>query len=233
MHKKTTTILVSNNNVSTIDRCIESIAENNVDFIVIMDNGSTDNTYDLLCKKFGAIGVPNKYECLYKKIPTFIFKKQKQNMSILINEAITMFAEKTDYFGIIEGNYYYCADTIKKINEIFNKYNYISAIVSNFILDNPKQTIIKRSFDISSFVNNYDYDLNMFLKSESFFKLKRLFDPNYDLMCDYEMLLTLVNLGIIYHSADFLFHKHYKTDENLDQKRKILLEINKAKNVKL
>ncbi len=226
--QKVTIVMVSQNNYGNLLRALDSIVNNSrlPNRIVIGDNDSTDGTYNRLCKHLGAIPInpkkpnpqwPPKFDTIYRKVPLTIFRVQKQNRAVVINACIRMYFSQTSIYGILDKSSWYNKDAIRDAIQTFMDHRHSSCVVSNTIRHFPNgisERVIKRSYDAQRLFQNYEYDENMFIASASIQKLGMGFDGNIEHMFDYDMMLRLSRIGLIYHLAGFLYETDYTLSYN-------------------
>ncbi len=217
---KFTIIMASNNNAQTVVRALDSIVANSKkpSLIVIGDDDSKDDTYSILCKNLGTIPNgeneggpiwPPKHETVYRGVPTVIFRKEKGSIGQIFNICIRMTANDTDIYGFLNPMDWYDPETIQKIESVFLQHTYCSCVVANCIdhfIDGSTVYNIKRSYDIARITTEYEYSENLFIPKVSFAKINQGFNEGLDTMYDYEIILKLSKIGMIYHIADFLYH---------------------------
>lgn len=215
--QKVTIVMVSENNYGNLLRALDSIINNSrlPDRIIIGDNDSSDGTYDRLCKHLGAIPAngnwPPKFDTVYRKVPLTIFRVKKQNRAVVLNACIKMYFADTSIYGFLDKSSWYHKHAIKQVIQAFVDHRYSSCVVSNTIKHFPNgiiDRVIRKSYDAQRLYQDYDYDENMFIASASIQKLGAGFDNSLEYMFDYDMMLRLSRIGLIYHLASFL----YETD---------------------
>lgn len=163
--RKISFIIIAYNIEKYIEKCIDSILRQITDDveIIVVDDGSTDNTYDLINKKY--IG-NNKIKIFHQAnkganaARQFGLKKSNSEYVIfidgddwigenLVKDSLEIVKNKYD---IIYYNYYIAYDDYFKIQEEFkleksmNGYEYLSNIMEQKISHNLWNKILKRSF---------------------------------------------------------------------------------------
>lgn len=228
--------MVSENNYNNVLRALDSMVCGSrlPDRILIGDNDSDDGTYDKLCKYLGAIPVganfPPKFDTIHRQVPLTIFRIQKQNRAAIINLCIKMSFTDTSIYGFLDKSSWYTKDAIKLAVQTFINHPRSPCVVSNCIRhfqNGITEYVIRRSYDATRLYENYEYDENMFVALAAIQKLGRGFDHNLEHMFDYDMMLRLSRIGLIYHLADFL----YKTEATTITQQELSLKKLCAKQV--
>jgi GT2 family glycosyltransferase len=233
--QKITTILVTHNNYKTILRALDSLVDNiqKPDHIVIGDNESTDNTYEKLCETLHATkvnvgdktGWTPKFTSKYKGISITIFRMRKTTTSNIINTAIQMTLSDTQIYTFLNPTDWYEPNKILDSIEVFSRNNRVVCVVTNCIhhLPDGRNLIdFKPSYDINQIHADYRYDENFVILANVFQRLGGLLNNTLDFMYDYELILRMTRLGLIYHIPKPLYHREIKNtptshDNNMRQ----------------
>jgi len=223
--EKITTILATHNNNKTILRALDSLVKNisKPNHIVVGDNESIDNTYEKLCETLNAAkvnvgdktGWSPKFTGRYKGIPITIFRMRKTTTANIINTAIQMTLANTEIFTFLNPKDWYETNKIASAINTFSKNDKVVCVVSdciNHFPDGRELIDFKPSYDINQIHTNYKYDENFIVTANAFCRLGGLLNGNLDIMHDYELLLRLTRLGIIYHIPEPLHHREIQLE---------------------
>jgi len=217
--EKLTVVMVSSSNYNSSLRAIESAVNNSrpPNKIVVGDNGSEDDTYGQLCRYLGAIPTkiddttvawPPRFDTVYRRVPLTILRFQKQNKSSVLNACMKLFLHETSIFAVLDTKFWYSSTAIESAIKVFLQNTYSSCVVSNIIRYLPNgmsEYIIKPSYDANRLFNSYRYDENMFVALSALQRLGSGFDARLDDMFDYDLMLKISRIGMIYHSAEFMY----------------------------
>lgn len=221
---KITTILVTHNHHNTILRALDSLVNNTQKphHIIVGDNESTDNTYEKMCEVLHATkvnvgdktGWVPKFTSKYKGVSITIFRMRKTTTANIINTAIQMSLAETKFYTFLNPADWYEINKISDSIQVFKNNDKIVCVVTdciNHLSDGRVITDLKPSYDINQIHADYRYDENFVVLANIFQRLGGLFNGNLDLMYDYEFLLRITRLGIIYHLPEPLYHREVKT----------------------
>ncbi len=213
-------IIVTDNSKETIMRAVNSAIDNSrkPDSIIIGDNDSDDETYDHICDQMSIQPVqmengdqawPGKADIIYKDIPITVFRKHKSTIGSTLNICINVSPQDTTIYGFLQSFDWYELDAIEKVLKAWDTDANISCLISNSIdhFENGRKFLnIKQSYDAKTLHQEYSYDPNLFVPKRSLQKLGKGFAENMQKLYDYELLLRLFRIGIIYHIPDFLLN---------------------------
>jgi len=221
-----TIVIASHNNASTIERAIKSVAIGirPADQIIIGDNDSTDGTYDLLCKLLGAeevtidgkTGLPPEFDGFYNGVPIKIFRKRLSTIGHTTNVAIQMKWQGVTIFGFVDPTSWYAADKISQAVDVFRRHPNVACVVSdydNYHSDGRVSRVFRHSFDANRLNDHYEYDRNFLLRPQVFQKMQGGFNEQLHVRDDYDMLMRIAEIGLIYHIPAPL---HNNTVSNVD-----------------
>lgn len=208
-----TIVIATHNNATTIERAIKSATSTRVrpaDQIIVGDNDSTDGTYDVLCKLLGAeevtidnkTGMPPEFDGTYGGVPVKIFRKRFSTIGHTINVAIQMKWQGVTVFGFMDPTSWYSVDKIGQSVKIFERHPDVACVVSdcdNYSSDGRVSRIFKHSFDANRLNENYQYDRNFLLRPQVFQKMQSGFNEQLQTRDDYDMLMRIAEIGLIYH----------------------------------
>ncbi len=216
-------IIATHNNVATIERAIESVTKGvrPADLLTIADNDSTDGTYDFLCKLLGAkqvtiedkTGWPPEFSGKFNETPVKIFRKRFTTTGHTLNVAMQMGWKNVTIFGFMDPESYYSFDKISQGIDIFHRHQSIACVVSdydNHYSDSRVERVFLPSFDMQRLLVNFPYDNNFLVRATVFPKLKCGFNEQLQAREDYEFLLRVSEIGLIYHIPAPLHHNIIK-----------------------
>ncbi len=216
-------IIVTHNNITTIKRALESVTKGirPADKVTIADNDSSDGTYELLCNLLGAkqvtiedkTGWPPEFDGKLNDTPVKIFKKRLTTIGHSLNVAMQMSWKGVSIFGFMNPESYYSFDKISQAIDIFRRQPSVACVVSdydNHYPDSRVERVFLPSFDIQRLLVNFPYDSNFLVRSQVFPKLNRGFDEQLQAREDYELLLRISEIGLIYHIPAPLHHNIIK-----------------------
>lgn len=229
-----TIIIATHNNAKTIERAINSITRctRPANQIIIGDNDSTDGTYEVLCNLLDAkqvdidekTGLPPQFDGKINDTEVKIFRKRLTTTGHTINTAMQMKWQGATMFGYMEPTSWYADDKITQAIEVFGSHKSIACIVSDcddHHSDGRVERIFRSSFDMQRILSKYSYDRNFLIRPQIFPKLKSGFNEQMPIRDDYDFLLRVSEIGLIYHIPASL---HNNTVLSLDQSAKDLIQ---------
>lgn len=226
-----TIIIVTHNNVKTIKRALESITKGirPVNQVIVGDNDSNDGTYDLLCSLLGAkpvtiddkTGLPPQFDGELNGIPIKIFRKKLSTIGHSTNVAMQMGFQGVTIFGFLDPTSWYSPDKIAQAIRVFQTVPSVACVVSdcdNHHPDGRVERVFRNSFDMQRLLAGFSYDRNFLVRPQVFPKLKSGFNEQMATRDDYDLLLRISEIGLIYHIPAPLHHNIIeKTDEVTQQ----------------
>ncbi len=231
-------IIVTHNDSKTIKRTLESVTKGirPPNQVIIGDNDSTDGTYDILCKLLGAekitigekTGLPPQFDGNYNGIPVKIFRKKLGTIGHCANIAMQLSYKGVTIFGYVDKGTWYSGDKISQAVHVFNNHPSVACVVSDCDDHHPDgrvERIFRDSFDVQRLLVGYPYDRNFLVKTQIFPKLKCGFNEQMPIRDDYEFLLRVSEIGLIYHIPAPL---HNNTVEEIDETAKQLIAQSEA-----
>lgn len=217
--EKVCIIIATHNNATTIERAIRSVTKSirPADQIIVGDNDSTDNTYDVLCKLLDAkpitiddkTGLPPQFDGELDGVPIRIFRKQLSTIGHTLNIALQMKWQGITLFGFMDPTSWYTPDKISQAIYVCSQQPAIACVVSdcdNHYPDGREERVFRCSFDMQRLLTNFPYDMNFFVRPQIFPKLKSGFNEQMQFRYDYELLLRISEIGLIYHIPAPLHH---------------------------
>ena len=204
---KITVIVPIYNSENYISKCIESILSQSYENweLIIVDDGSTDNSYEIC----------NKYAIKDSRI--FLYKQNNKGVSSARNVGLSkttgdyiMFIDSDDY--IDEKTFEKCVEKIIKYNVDIVKFNYVKEFKflktrnsflckQNVLIEKPFLPIINNVFT----TDNYCSSCECLVRSEVVKELK--FDENIKVGEDFLFFMnTLMKSQSVYIMNDFLYH---------------------------
>lgn len=212
-------IIATHNNSITIEKALKSICMGNrpANQVIVADNDSSDSTYDKLCDLLGAeqvtiddkTGLPPEFDGELNGVPVKIFRKQLSTIGHTTNIALQMKWQGTSIFGFLDATSWYAPDKISQAIRVFHQYLSVACVVSdcdNHHPDGRVERVFRNSFDLQRLLASYEYDRNFLVRTQIFPKLKQGFNEQMQIREDYEFLLRVSEVGLIYHIPAPLHH---------------------------
>lgn len=207
-----TIVIATHNNATTIQRALESVTKGIrcANQVIVGDNDSIDGTYDVLCDLLGAkpvtidekTGLPPQFDGKINGIPVMIFRKKLSTIGDTLNTAMQMKWQGVTIFGFMEPTSWYAPDKIAQAIRAFNAHPSVACVISdcdNHHSDGKVERVFRSSFDIQKLLANFQYDRNFLVQSQVFPKLKSGFNDQMPIRDDYDFLLRVCEIGLIYH----------------------------------
>ena len=205
-------IIATHNNSSTITRALESVTKGirPANQVIVVDNESSDDTYHVLCNLLGAekviidgeTGLPPQFDGEFNGIPVRILRKRISTIGHTLNVAMQSKWQGVTIFGFMDPTSWYAPDKLVQSIRALNSHSSIACIVSdcdNYHLDGKIERVFRCSFDMQRLMTSYPYDSNFLVRSLVFQKLKCGFNEQMQTRVDYEFLLRVSEIGLIYH----------------------------------
>ncbi|KKN98926.1 hypothetical protein LCGC14_0141710 [marine sediment metagenome] len=212
-------VIATHNNAKTIAKALNSvtIGIRPANQVVVGDNDSQDGTYDVLCKLLKAepvtigdkVGLPPEFSGELNGVPVRIFRKRLSTIGHTLNAALQAEWQGVTMFGFMDPESWYTPDKIAQTIGVFQVNPSIACVVSdcdNHHPDGRTERIFHQSFDMQRFLANYSYDRNFLIRPQVFPKLKSGFNEQMPIRDDYDLLLRLSEIGLIYHIPAPLHH---------------------------
>ncbi len=226
-----TIIIATHNDSKTIKRALESVTKGirPANQVIIGDNDSQDGTYDVMCNLLnakpvaieGKAGLPPHFDGKFNDTPVKIFRKKLSTIGHTINTAIQMKWQNVTIFGFLDGKSWYAPHKIAQAIEVFNSYKPVACVVSdcdNHHPDGKIERVFRCSFDMQRLLKTFPYDRNFLIRSQVFPKIKSGFNEQMPIRDDYDFLLKVSEIGLIYHIPASLHHNIIeKVDEVTQQ----------------
>lgn len=205
-------IIATHNDAKTITRALESVTKGirPANKVTVADNDSKDGCYDVLCKLLGAKevevdgrkGLPPEFQGELNGTPVKIFRKRLTTIGHTLNVAMQMNWQGVSIFGFLHGKSWYAPDKIIQSIIAFQSHQSIACVVSDFDNHHPDgrvERIFRPSFDMHRLLLEYPYDRNFLVRSTIFPKLKNGFNEQIPDGYDYDLMLRISEIGLIYH----------------------------------
>lgn len=231
-NEKICIIIATHNNANTILRAVDSVTKGirPANQVIVGDNDSKDGTYETLCNRMGVklieregkTGFPPLHDGEINGVPVRIFRKQLSTIGHTVNIAVQMKWQGVTIFGFMEPTSWYAPDKISQAIYIFDKIPPVACVVSdcdNHFDDGRVERVFRPSFNIGTLFANFVYDRNFLVRTAIFPKLKRGFDEQLELRDDYEFLIRVSEVGLIYHIPAPL---HYNVVHDTNDVSKII-----------
>ncbi len=206
-----TVVIVTHNNSTTIVRALESVTKGirPANQVIVGDNDSTDETYDVLCSLLGAekvtigdkTGLPPQFDGKLNDTPVKIFRKKFSTTGHTANIAMQMQWQGVTMFGFMEPTSYYAPDKIAQAIRVCENPS-VACVLSdcdNHHLDGRVERVFRCSFDMQRLLSGFPYDRNFLVRSQVFPKLKSGFNEQMTIRDDYDLILRISEIGLIYH----------------------------------
>lgn len=236
-----TIIIATHNNSKTIKRALESVTTGvrPANKVIIGDNDSKDGTYDVLCDLLGAEqvtiddkkGLPPQFDGKLNDTSVKIFRKKLSTIGHTVNVAIQMEWQGVTIFGFMDPTSWYEPDKISQAMGVFNSNQPVACVVSDCYdhhSDGMVERVFRCSFDMQRLLLQFNYDRNFLVRPQIFPKLKSGFDEQMPIRDDYDFLLRVAEIGLIYHIPAPLHNNMVKEIDEATQQSIIQCE-NKAR----
>ncbi|KKN58710.1 hypothetical protein LCGC14_0549460 [marine sediment metagenome] len=223
-------VIATHNNAKTIKRALESVTKGirPANQVIIGDNDSADGTYEIICELLGAeritiddkTGFPPQFDGKINGIPIRIFRKKLSTIGHTTNIAMQMKWQGVTMFGFMNPTSWYAPDKIAQAIRIFNTYQSIACVVSdcdNHHPDGRVERIFNCSFDMQRLLATFSYDRNFLVRPQIFSKLKGGFNEQMPIRDDYDLILRISEIGLVYHIPAPL---HHNTISKIDETKK-------------
>lgn len=189
--KKFSIITISYNSSKTIEQTINSVINQsykNFEYIII-DGGSTDGTVEIIEK--------------YKSAVNIFISEKDYGIYDAMNKGIKL--ATGDWVGIINSDDFYELNIFEKINnEIENNINFEIIHGNLNIVDLSSKFVIE--IKPSDKLSDINFTMNMFhptvFVKRSLYEKERLFDLNFKLSSDWDLLKFFFNNGYKFHYLD-------------------------------
>lgn len=212
MLKNISAIIVSENNSSTLVKCIDSVCSSTLKpiRIVIVDNDSKDGSYELLCKLLGAVpievngqtGLPPEYTGRYNDVELTIVRKRYTSLSHSRNIGLKFCPQQTNYIAFVNPRSMWGNDKIEKSIVALDGGIEIGSVVSDFYVGDDRVFVKPFKYRLLQ-EKAISYDDNFVLKAQILNMMNRGFNPD----CDHnEFLLRASEVGMIYNIPEALYH---------------------------
>ena len=205
-------VIATHNNVGTVVRALESVTKGirPANKVIIGDNDSKDETYDILCDLLGAEevvideqkGLPPDFQGKLNGVPVRIFRKHLTTIGHTMNLAMQMDWKDITLFGFLNPASWYAADKIAQSIRVFQSVPGVACVVSDFDNYHPDgrvERVFRHSFDMHRLLLEYPYDRNFLVRSTVFPKIKSGFNEQVPNGYDYDLMLRISEVGLIYH----------------------------------
>ena len=220
--------LCTHNDEATIERAISSLLNNTrkPDVIVIGDNNSNDHTYKILCELLGAemvekdgnTGWPANFEGQLNGVKIIIFRSQAKHTAKILNCCFRILPMNITIIGFLCCSDWYEPDKITKSISIFEQYKFVACVVTDhnqYINGTEYARIFNKSFSYDRLLKGCMYDRNFLVRVESMQVLRRGFDESLPAREEYELLLRISEVGLIYHIPKALHNCSRKKESSL------------------
>ena len=226
-NEKVTICIATHNNASTIVRALKSVVGGirPADQVIIGDNDSDDGTYEALCKLLGAEeitvneqkGLPPNFDGEFLGTPVKIFRKRLSTTSHTLNVAMQMNWKDVTIFGFLDPTSWYAGDKIAQAIRVFKTGPHIACVVSdwdNHYENGVVERVFKNSFDCNRLLAKFEYDRNFLVRIGTFGQLKAGFNEQMTIRDDYELILRISEMGLVYHIPEPLHNNTVSKNED-------------------
>lgn len=216
--------LCTHNDEATIERAINSLLNNTrkPNVIVVGDNNSNDHTYKILCElldadmveKDGNIGWPSQFEGHLNGVKIIVFKSQTECSAKILNHCFKILPLDTTAVGFLYCRDWYEPKKIAKSLSIFEQHKCVACVVTDhnqYITETNYARRFNKSFSYDRLLRGCIYDRNFLVRVESMQILRRGFDESLPDKEEYELLLRISEVGLIYHIPEALHNCSHKT----------------------
>ena len=228
-------VIATHNNATTIKRAIESATGGSrpADRIIVGDNDSTDGTYDILCNLLGAkkisvdekTGWPPEFDGDINSVPVHIFRKRLSTIGHTLNIAMQMKWQDVTIFGFMEPTSWYTPDKIQQAVQVFGNNQAIACVISdcyNHHGSGVVERVYRSSFDTHRLLAKFTYDRNFFVRPQIFQKLQSGFNEQMPIRDDYDLILRISEIGLVYHIPlplhnNIVENNNESTQQSIDQ----------------
>lgn len=240
-NEKVTICIATHNSALTIVRALKSVVGGirPANQIVIGDNDSKDGTYEVLCKLLGAkeitvdgkTGLPPDFDGEYLGVPVKIFRKRLSTTAHTLNMAMQMKWQGVTVFGFLDPTSWYAGDKIAQAVVVFQSQPHVACVISDW--DNHHENgvverVFRNSFDSNRLLANFEYDRNFLVRASTFGKLQSGFNEQMTTRDDYDLILRISEIGLIYHIPAPL-HNNTVPKINENEKRAMVLAENSVR----
>lgn len=207
-----TIVIATHNDAVTIKRAMDAATRGvrPANQVIVGDNDSTDDTYRVLCELLGAecvtidgvVGLPPKFDGRLNDVPVKIFRKRLSTIGDTLNLAMQMQWQGVTIFGFADPKSWYAPDKISQAIRVFRSQPSVACVVSDWDDHHPDgrvERVFSRAFDMQRLLLDFPYDRNFLVQSQVFPKLKSGFNAQLQTMEDYELMLRVAEMGLIYH----------------------------------
>ena len=209
-----TVIIATHNNVTTIERALSSVTKSHglrpPNQVIVGDNDSQDGTYELLCKLLGAesitiddkTGLPPDFTGEINGTPVRIFRKKLSTIGDTLNIAMQMQWQGVTLFAFLDPTSWYVPNKIIQAIRICQSQPSVACVVSDcdiYHKDGRVERVFRPSFDMQRLLSGFPYDRNFIVRPQIFAKLKSGFNTEMQTRDDYDLLLRIAEVGLIYH----------------------------------
>lgn len=187
------------------------------DLVVIVDDASTDGSYDYIASKFdnvqaGVLSInPAFIPCKASKDGMkFLLIRMKDNggPSVARNIAIKATLEDTDIYAIYDMDDIYYPDKISLSLEAFRRYPHVGVVYSDYdtkdMRTGHKEREIKEPFDYMRLCQECIVSNNSLIAA-SLIKRVGIYDENLRVAEDYDLWLRYAEAAVLYHIPEALY----------------------------
>ncbi len=226
---KVGTITAMYNSAPYVGECIDSLLQQSrkPNIITIIDDGSTDGSFELMVDKLNKLSNSNSpvslddtygYQWNVHGVNIVMLKKrQNSGPAATRNVGLKYLLDKTGVVFIADSDDIYYRDKIKKTLEVFDKYRYVGLVYSDYDNFNVEKGTLVREFkepfnlarlNQECIVSNNSAFATSLIKNIGPYD-ESLFGPE-----DYDLWLRLAEVAAVYHIPESLY-KYRITGNNI------------------
>jgi len=212
---KACAFVVADENIDTICETLDSISKNTYRplHIVLIDNDSTDGTFDMICEKLsieemefdGKKALPPKFDSEWNGVPITVVRKRKSTTGHSINVGLGLAPRDTQFFVMVPSTDVLYEEKICKSVDVLRKYNFVGCVITDcFELHGPTSVrVYNRSAEPHMLIERFPYDANFVVPRQFIKKF------NQDIPCCHatDFILRMGEKGIIYVLPEALYSR--------------------------
>lgn len=213
MQDQVTVVIPAWNAETFLQRAVESVVDQTVqpNMIVVVDDGSTDSTLQL------AIGMGYDMKEVVKDVTVgtiqgityAVITKPHRNPSSTRNMGIRFAQAATTIFAFLDADDWYGPRKIQRSLEAFRLAPEVVCVVSDYddnYVGGKSVRQYKAPFDADRLTVSFLHNINCLIRRTALDRVG-LFDEEITLCEDYDLVLRLSEVGLVYHIPEVLHHR--------------------------
>jgi len=210
---KACAFVVTNNSIDTICATLDSIANNTYRplHIVLVDNDSTDGTFDMLCEKMsiqemefdGKTALPPKFDSQWGEVPITVVRKRRSTVGHSINVGLGVAPRDTQFFVMVQPTDVLYQVKISRSIEVLTKYSFVGCVITDcYEWHGPTAVrVYNKSAEPHMLIDSFPYDANFVVPRQFIKKF------NEKLPCCHatDFIMRMGEKGIIYVLPEALY----------------------------